>query len=314
MDKKILIALVVLIIIAVFMVTFPFFSKKYEIVETKEFSCPGMEGFTFSYPVFKGWEVENVYEGPISGLADERVCTILLHDPAPASKVQKREEPSPRIIIDKNPALGLGKSINFVSHINPSNIMYNPLLREEGEGFVFYSETFGVKIFLLNIPENPGYSRDLFWKTVIESFKFIQPTEKPLNFTVETNLTVNVTKNEVQATLTFANLGPEDAYIDKIQACLNGKTENDVFEITSDNQRISYNGIMTKRGYSKDNIIELGAGKSLTATVKLGEVYNFLSGNHTYKAKYSAYHQLPPFILPLESNDVTFSFDSTDIR
>jgi hypothetical protein len=32
-------------------------SPKYEVVETRDFSCKAMEGFTFKYPVFKGWKV-----------------------------------------------------------------------------------------------------------------------------------------------------------------------------------------------------------------------------------------------------------------
>src|SRR3989344_8488631 len=58
MKTSMLIIVAVLLILTVVL----FFNKKpeYKIIGIRDFFCPGMEGFTFKYPEFEGWEVDGM--------------------------------------------------------------------------------------------------------------------------------------------------------------------------------------------------------------------------------------------------------------
>ena len=80
MPKKYMIYGIIVVAAAILIVGFVFWQQKQgqtqaQIVETRDFSCPGMSGFTFKYPVFKGWEVISIQN---TNQPDE--CSILLSD------------------------------------------------------------------------------------------------------------------------------------------------------------------------------------------------------------------------------------------
>ncbi len=132
--------------------------------------------------------------------------------------------------------------------------------------------------------------------------------DNPPNFKINVNLETMVVGSEVEAILTFANLGPETAAIEKRHIFTDGKIDNNVFEITSEGKKIPYTGISEKNKPSGHNdYVNVLPGKSLTSTVKLNGAYDFLPGIHNYEIKYLAYNTLSVFGMPLESNKDAFS-------
>ena len=123
-------------------------TSSYKILETRDFSCPGMTGFTFKYPVFDGWEVKKI-ERELE--IDE--CHIYLNQP---KNVQL--EISPQIIV----------SIELIPGIpdNDKAKIYSDTSRRS-----FNAKTFFVNIDISSIPDDFGFSPETFWKTVIESFR-----------------------------------------------------------------------------------------------------------------------------------------------
>ena len=133
-------------------------------------------------------------------------------------------------------------------------------------------------------------------------------TDKPPDFKIAVNLETEVIGEEVMVTLTFTNAGNNSASIEKRNGCLNGQIENNVFEITSGEQKIKYKGIMAKIAPpGPEGYLEIPAGQSVTATVKLNDVYDFLPGVRNYEIKYSAYHSLSVFLMHLESGKDYFT-------
>src|SRR3989344_6255465 len=55
-------------------------TSSYKILETRDFSCPGMTGFTFKYPVFEGLEVKEIRPNNIH-LNEPDKCNIYLNWP-----------------------------------------------------------------------------------------------------------------------------------------------------------------------------------------------------------------------------------------
>ena len=139
------------------------FKKKYEIVELKDFSCEGMNGFTFKHPVFKGWEIKRIKK------TDVDKCTINLKWPGslgssfvtPHVEVKQDMEIKMKIS-DKTP-----KNPQGVYYLGPSNRNIN-----------FISPELLVNINLFGTGnEDNGFSEKEFWKAVIESFRIIKVTE-----------------------------------------------------------------------------------------------------------------------------------------
>jgi len=133
------------------------FTKQPKIVETKTFSCPGMEGFTFEYPVFEEWGVKvGELSGPVGCLVtysknnlDAKISVMQI------SKPGKPAPGSPMLVYPPT----------SVVLKNSQDLPY-----ESGENYVqFYLPDFAVKIALAS-GEN-GFSPDPFFKTVIDSFR-----------------------------------------------------------------------------------------------------------------------------------------------
>jgi hypothetical protein len=162
-----------LILVIIFMFNSSQKSMKYEILETRNFSCPSMMGFTFEYPVFKGWEISSTKESKGGGGSDE--CFIMLNHPKKISL-----ETNPQIIITKQPYSEKDFEIpaEAVSYPNPNHVPYiytkeGALHEGKNYGYVgFYGEDFKFWILLDGISEKSGFPTDQFFKTVIESFSF----------------------------------------------------------------------------------------------------------------------------------------------
>ena len=128
---------------------------------------------------------------------------------------------------------------------------------------------------------------------------------------VAVKLVVATSSATIAATLTYTNTSSENAFIEKINGCLDGHIDNNVFELTADNRRIDYTGILVKRrAPGPDDFVKLPPGEKLITTVRLEETYEFLPGSHTYRVVYSALHSYPehPGFIELKSNEEKFSF------
>ncbi len=158
-------------------------SPEHKITEIREFSCEGMTGFSFKYPVFKGWEVKSVQK------TSENGCTIWLNHP---NGIEFEVPPQINIakIIDLNPEIDTlsGKPYHNPAYVsvtpvkkNPQgvdyNFVYDPSLYVEGhepepgewDYIHFYGDKFGVRIWVFSISEEAGFSVDDFAKEIVKS-------------------------------------------------------------------------------------------------------------------------------------------------
>jgi hypothetical protein len=152
-------------------------SPKYEIVETRDFDCSGIEGFTFKYPVSTSWGVQST----LKKHSGDQFCFVVFNKnsttgnkppqftvqkiglpgyPAPESPVL---EYPPKLSV-KNPQ-GVpyqGDSMNSYSGKQPTEAI---------NSVTFYTDSFAVEIKLDGMDSlGESFSREQFFKTVIESF------------------------------------------------------------------------------------------------------------------------------------------------
>ncbi|MBI2409965.1 hypothetical protein HYV30_02910 [Candidatus Kaiserbacteria bacterium] len=122
-----------------------------EIVEVRDFQCDGMEGFTFKYPVFKGWEASEKVECIDSASARSNLFEVHIIK---------------------------GKDWDFETLENPSGIVYGRVYSSEEESAIFLGKESDVIVTLKNA-DNPekSFSKDLFWQQVIESFKIVEVSQ-----------------------------------------------------------------------------------------------------------------------------------------
>ena len=144
---------------------------KPKILETRDFSCPGMTGFTFKYPVFEGWEIKEIRPNNIH-LNEPDKCNIYLNWPGyikfevpPAIYVHKQTRDS-NVDFEILAEAASNKNPNGIPHIYTEDAA-------RGNFTTFYIPGFKVHIELGSYSEQHGFSKEIFWKTVIESFKEI---------------------------------------------------------------------------------------------------------------------------------------------
>lgn len=128
---------------------------------------------------------------------------------------------------------------------------------------------------------------------------------------VAVRLEVSPAGGVVNATLTFKNTSDVVAYVEKINGCLEGGIENDVFHIETGGQEVDYTGTLAKRRPpGPDDFVKLPPKQEIATSVRLTDAYDFLAGTHRYKAYYSALHAYPdrPGFTELKSDEVTFTF------
>lgn len=146
-------------------------NQTYQILETRDFSCPGMEGFTFEYPVFRGLEY-------ILRPVKENSCSIIIRP----SDFKMPDNPDVRLELalrkisvtktPKDPKTPL--AIPDKIYQNPNGVSY--VIQSQSR--LFFAPDFYVDIDLSLVPNESGFSRDQFFQTVIESFKLVNDQEK----------------------------------------------------------------------------------------------------------------------------------------
>ena len=121
-----------------------------------------MEGFTFEYPVFKGWEPSLDWQ-----MTKENECVLYLSDSSLGA---------PKVAPEAAPQIKVSKDQPHVAmQENPHGVRYEKL----GEDKYFFNLAgFSVAVELLGVNEKYGFSKDVFWKRVIESFRLTNDNEK----------------------------------------------------------------------------------------------------------------------------------------
>jgi hypothetical protein len=140
--------------------------------ETRQFSCKGIGGFTFSYPVFEGWESPGFF--PEKG---DGACVMYMEHPDGISF-----EIAPQVRVDKIKGLvaqkgsSLKKSAQGIAY----DFVYDPSLYVAGHKpepglwnyLEFYGKEFGVRIEIMSVSLEYGFSLELFVQKVVETFRF----------------------------------------------------------------------------------------------------------------------------------------------
>ena len=132
-----------------------------------------------------------------------------------------------------------------------------------------------------------------------------------LTNTIAARLSINIVQKSVLSSLAFINNSKETVYINKINGCLNGLIENNVFAIESEGSPIDYTGVLAKRlRPGPEDVVALDPGGTIDTIVDLSKAYAFMPGNHAYIAYYSAFHQFPdrPGYVSLQSNTISFTY------
>lgn len=125
---------------------------------TATFSCPEIPGVIFDYSLFPG------FDRPFMIATGEHACAILL------DAIPKGTFPDSAAQIAVSGPEAADGSLRFDTE-NPHGIFY--ATKPSGQGYWFMSKNGAISIDLLNIPANPSFDRDAFWKTVVASFKEI---------------------------------------------------------------------------------------------------------------------------------------------
>ena len=123
-------------------------------------------------------------------------------------------------------------------------------------------------------------------------------------------LTVFVEGKNVRARLDFTNLSSQIVYLDKVNACANGKIGANVFRIQAEDGRIvEFKGKQAKRPRNPgpDQLLPLVNGSSLSEEVNLNSAYRFPKGAHDFSISYSAEHKagIQDFVLTSSQESVT---------
>jgi hypothetical protein len=131
---------------------------------------------------------------------------------------------------------------------------------------------------------------------------------------VEVKLGIIVSEISVIATLGYTNISDQDIYLEKVNACLSGLVENDVFKITSGGKQISYIGPFSKLSPPGPNdVIKLLRGEKLSTSIDLCKAYDIHKSGEDYSVTYSAYHSssndiTPIILIKAISNEAHFRF------
>ena len=128
---------------------------------------------------------------------------------------------------------------------------------------------------------------------------------------ISATLSARAVPGGVEAHLRFENRGASVGFLYRINACVDGRILNDVFVLTSKGVRMAYTGKLAKRRRPiLEDYLELRAGQTAEATVRLDQGYRFLEGPHAYALRYEAIHQYPDNddYFELVSNEALFTF------
>lgn len=217
MKPKLIAAVILLILLYVVSTNFYRIKSKFmasreihsdqQVLRFQDFTCSGITGFTFRYPVFKDWKVKRIVS------EKEGKCTIYFKWPAgisyevpPQIKIEKISELGQKFMIEKlrggSPSEDIlddsGMKIIVIMSAktkNPAAIPYeyvpDPAMYIESHVFkkgewdwlVFYGQDFGVRISrnmfgsLGHVEEAERkeiheFDSDIFYRSIIETFHF----------------------------------------------------------------------------------------------------------------------------------------------
>jgi len=131
---------------------------------------------------------------------------------------------------------------------------------------------------------------------------------------VHVTLLIQAVGRVVIASLAYENLSHSAVYLNKINGCLSGELQNDVFVIMSGGRRLRYLlPLVKRRAPGPLDVVKLEAGRQLHARVRLDRAYGFFPGSRTYRAYYEGFHSDPNggTLLDLKSNEVSFAANMT---
>ncbi len=137
-------------------------------VEFRDFSCPGMSGFTFKYPVFEGWSMHiEKLSDPVSpgGGGAKQTCAIVISHPNLDTKVRME------IYISQE----TGIKAKFARDTKNTHGVYYLVLKDKTIVDFIGNDVITKITNRHNWPEL-GFSRDIFLQTVIDSFRLIPDT------------------------------------------------------------------------------------------------------------------------------------------
>lgn len=130
-----------------------------------------MAGFTFRYPIFKGLEIKR------TEASNESTCNIFLNEPTTHThktlphRIIIPPIPAPRIQVAK-------ESLDIPLKTDTKNVqnVFYKLFRSAEKPFheyiLFLGKGFVIDISLFGIDEKFPFSKDIFWKSIIDSFSF----------------------------------------------------------------------------------------------------------------------------------------------
>ena len=148
----------VLILVLIGLGVWYFQTKKVspKISVVRDFSCPGMTGFTFKYPVFKDWKAKSIEK------KSDSECIIWLDGPADIDF-----EVRPGITVELNRGGSRNDDIRSDTPKNPHGVYYSKSI----DLLTFLD---GNDLIYVSIPglSTYGFPSDIFSQTVIESFRF----------------------------------------------------------------------------------------------------------------------------------------------
>lgn len=205
MKFRIVIAFIVLLLILLGLLYMWPFTKKSsvpKIVETKSFSCPGMSGFTFEYPVFEGWKpgkpsLKLPPDSTTNGIGVPDRCRIALGTLGNLGMTNSVE-----VSVYRSDTRGKDLLPGTVIEKNPQSIPYLPM----EDGYKFFTDysagnTVGIEIFGVF---NKSFSKDIFFQTVIGSFRLVKISQEQALKIANNDATkakVDVSKYNVKADL-----------------------------------------------------------------------------------------------------------------
>ncbi len=257
MKKRFLIlvaVLTILILVLIFMTIFSFLNKpsnqNYKTVEIRDFSCPGMSGFTFNYPVFKGWKIEP-YEAFAKevNLCDLKITT--LNGTVVIMIIQKTGKNYPGMTRTQ-----IGSKIKNSNGVEYSEIKIatQALVPNQKAAYEFYGSDFSMIIGILHTIEFPNE----FFRTVIDSFKFTNCSPESIGAK---------TFSDLKGKIPLGRFGDQqlmaiNAVMQKIKE--NGENPEDFFVIMQIGEKFGLNGyvitfqLMHKDGFRQENCSKVG--------------------------------------------------------
>lgn len=125
-------------------------------------------------------------------------------------------------------------------------------------------------------------------------------------------VTLEVVANEasVTGTLVFRNVSSGPVHLNKVNACLGDRIDNNVFVVRSGDVSLEYMLPRIKRlSKGMDDYYRLNPGESVQTKLNLGDAYQFLDGEHEYSVRYMGIHGAPQAgekLFEVTSNEVKF--------